>query len=316
MNNASQKLSRHRLHPGRSWRRATWTRWRSAFSKRSRRLQKDGPTEEERELAVTKAESDHATAYETSDGVAGAYGITIIQASLDNELRYLDRLKDHHARTDPGGGAEIPVHDRLRLDCIRAPEGAMIRRTLVLVAVLSLWIPASAPAEMAGVTRSKLPNGLTVIVRENAAAPIVAYSLLVKMGTRNETTDNAGISNMLQLMLVRGTEKMSGEQIAATADRLGGSIDAYGDADYSEITATALSRNWQPMLEMVADVALRPTDPGRHGHARCATSWSGRSGIAARSPTTSRPTRCASPCSDRPSLRLGPDRAQRVRASV
>ena len=66
---------------------------------------------------------------------------------------------------------------------------------------------------------------------------------------------------MLQLMLVRGTEKMSGEQIAATADRLGGSIDAYGDYDYSEITATALSRNWQAMLEMVADVALRPTLP-------------------------------------------------------
>jgi predicted Zn-dependent peptidase len=69
----------------------------------------------------------------------------------------------------------------------------MIRRALVLAAVLGLWLPASAPAEMAGVTRTKLPNGLTVIVRENAAAPIVAYSLLVKMGTRNETTDNAGI---------------------------------------------------------------------------------------------------------------------------
>jgi zinc protease len=137
----------------------------------------------------------------------------------------------------------------------------MIRRTLLLTALLSLCLPAGAPAEMAGVTRTKLPNGLTVIVRENAAAPIVAYSLLVKMGTRNETTENAGISNMLQLMLVRGTEKMTGEQIAATADRLGGSIDAYGDADYSEITATALSRNWQPMLEMVADVALRPTIP-------------------------------------------------------
>src|SRR2546430_7705322 len=31
------------------------------------RLQQEGPTEEERELAVTKAESEHALAYETSD---------------------------------------------------------------------------------------------------------------------------------------------------------------------------------------------------------------------------------------------------------
>ena len=50
----------------------------------------------------------------------------------------------------------------------------MIRRTLVLAAVLGLWLPATALAEMAGVTRSKLPNGMTVIVRENPAAPIVA----------------------------------------------------------------------------------------------------------------------------------------------
>jgi zinc protease len=137
----------------------------------------------------------------------------------------------------------------------------MIRRHLVLVALLSLLAPAVAGAEMAGVTRTRLPNGLTVIVRENNAAPLVAYSLLVKMGTRNETPETAGISNMLQLMMVRGTEKMSGEEIAAAADKLGGSIDAYGDADYSEITATALSRNWQPMLDIVADVALRPTLP-------------------------------------------------------
>jgi len=54
---------------------------------------------------------------------------------------------------------------------------------------------------------------------------------------------------------------MNGEQIAEAADRMGGTIDAYGDADYSEITATALARSWQEMLELVGDCALRPTLP-------------------------------------------------------
>lgn len=137
----------------------------------------------------------------------------------------------------------------------------MSRRVLALAAVLALLTPAAALAQTAGVTRSRLPNGLTVIVRENSAAPVVAYSLLVKMGTRTETPDTAGIANMVQIMLVRGTETMNGEQIAAAADRMGGSIDAYGDADYSEIAATALSRNWLKMLELVSDIALRPTIP-------------------------------------------------------
>ena len=57
------------------------------------RLEKDGPTEEERQLAVTKAESEHAFAYETTDGVAAAYGITQLTGNLNDELRYVDRLR-------------------------------------------------------------------------------------------------------------------------------------------------------------------------------------------------------------------------------
>jgi zinc protease len=135
------------------------------------------------------------------------------------------------------------------------------RGALALAILLALLAPVAAFAQSGGVTRTRLPNGLTVLVRENPAAPVVAYSLMVKMGTRAETPETAGISNLLQLMLVRGTEKMDGEQIAEAADRLGGSIDAYADADYSEIAATALSRNWREMLDLVADVALRPTLP-------------------------------------------------------
>jgi predicted Zn-dependent peptidase len=134
-------------------------------------------------------------------------------------------------------------------------------RFFALAVLLTLLVPVAASAQSGGVTRTRLPNGLTVLVRENPAAPVVAISLMVKMGTRTETPDIAGISNLLQQMLVRGTEKLDGEQIAEAADRMGGSIDAYGDADYSEIAATALSRNWQEMLELIGDCALRPTLP-------------------------------------------------------
>jgi len=133
--------------------------------------------------------------------------------------------------------------------------------TLALATLLAFLVPVSAAAQTSGVSRTILPNGLTVLVRENREAPVVAYSLMVKMGTRTETPDNAGISNLLQQMLVRGTEKLDGEQIAEAADRMGGGIDAYGDVDYSEITATALSRNWQEMLDLLGDCVLRPTLP-------------------------------------------------------
>jgi predicted Zn-dependent peptidase len=60
---------------------------------------------------------------------------------------------------------------------------------------------------------------------------------------------------------VRGTPTRSGIQIVEQADAMGGSIEATGDVDASEIAATALARHWAAMLELVADVALHPTMP-------------------------------------------------------
>jgi len=137
----------------------------------------------------------------------------------------------------------------------------MIRRRVSLLLSLTL-LAFAAPAlaaEPGAVTRTRLPNGLTVLVRENPASAVVAIALAVKMGTRWETPETAGISNLLQLMVVRGTASRSGTQIVEDAERLGGRIDAKGDQDWSAIEAAALARNWIPLLELVADVALHPS---------------------------------------------------------
>jgi zinc protease len=137
-----------------------------------------------------------------------------------------------------------------------------MRRLRPAVAALLLVLAATpAWAQVPSVTRTRLANGLTVLVRENPTAPVVAISLMVKMGTRWETPENAGISNLVQLMVVRGTPARSGTQIVEQADAMGGSIEATGDVDASEIAATALARHWVEMLDLVADVALHPTMP-------------------------------------------------------
>ncbi len=147
----------------------------------------------------------------------------------------------------------------------RASRGraGIFRAGLLALGLAALAASQAAAAERTAgaVTRTRLANGLTVLVRENPVAPVVAISLQVKMGTRWETRANAGISNLLQLMLVRGTTRLNGTQIVEEADRMGGSIEAIGDADASEISATALSRYWTEILELVADVALHPSVP-------------------------------------------------------
>ena len=57
------------------------------------RIQADGVTEEERELAVIHFESEHAFDTETAEGLANAYGLAETTWTLEAELGYVDRLR-------------------------------------------------------------------------------------------------------------------------------------------------------------------------------------------------------------------------------
>jgi zinc protease len=57
------------------------------------RIQESGPTDDERQLAVTKFESQHAFDTETSEGLANAYGLAETTWTLEAELGYVDRLR-------------------------------------------------------------------------------------------------------------------------------------------------------------------------------------------------------------------------------
>jgi zinc protease len=131
---------------------------------------------------------------------------------------------------------------------------------IALAALVLLGVTAAYAAD-ARVTRTTLPNGMRVLVRENPAAGVVAVSLLVRAGARFETVDNAGITNFLHRVMVRGTSRRSAVEISAAAEDLGGSVDASGDVEFAEVQGTGLARNWEALLALVAEVALQPTLP-------------------------------------------------------
>jgi zinc protease len=135
-----------------------------------------------------------------------------------------------------------------------------VRCVLVLALALGLLLaPVAARGQQAdGVVQRRLPNGVTVIVRENSVAPVVALSLQVRMGTRWETAETAGISNFLMAVMVKGTTRRGGAELAEAVAGLGGKISASGDIDYSEIRASALARFWRELLALTAELALEP----------------------------------------------------------
>ena len=115
-----------------------------------------------------------------------------------------------------------------------------------------------ARAQDPPVARQVLANGLTVLVRENSAAPVVAVSLQVRAGSLFETESTAGITNFLQRAMVRGTARRSAVQLATSAEDIGGIVDANAEIEAAEIRGHALARHWETLLALVADVALQP----------------------------------------------------------
>jgi predicted Zn-dependent peptidase len=133
------------------------------------------------------------------------------------------------------------------------------RLSLALVGLLLTAVPAAA-AELP-VARRVLPNGMTVLVREDRGVGVVAASLQVRAGSLFETEATAGITNFLQRVLLRGTEKRSARAVAETAEELGGSLDASGEVESAEVRAAAIARQWEPLLALLAEVVLEPTFP-------------------------------------------------------
>src|SRR5438093_831512 len=145
-------------------------------------------------------------------------------------------------RADPGRRAQVPRGRQLRARAVRSGGSSEVtpgvRRPAVLGlgGLLAAGVLTAPSAAVAQLRHEQLDNGLTVIVRENPVAPVVAVSLLVKMGTRWEQPATAGIANFVHAVMVKGTAKRSGAELAEAVAALGGQVAA------SEVLAEARRR--------------------------------------------------------------------------
>ncbi len=104
-----------------------------------------------------------------------------------------------------------------------------------------------------GLTKLVLDNGLTVVLSENHAAPVVAFQMWVKVGSRNERDDEAGISHVFEHMLFKGTEKRGVGEIARAVETAGGNINAWTSFDQTVYHLALASRYFDTGLDVIAD---------------------------------------------------------------
>ena len=106
-----------------------------------------------------------------------------------------------------------------------------------------------------------LSNGLRIVVVEDHRLPLVNYRLAFRVGTAFDPPQLPGLTDLLAGLLPEGTESKTSREIAEEVARIGASLSAGANSDYTIVAASALSQFNEEILDLMAEVVLQPSFP-------------------------------------------------------
>jgi len=116
--------------------------------------------------------------------------------------------------------------------------------------------------ESMNIETQTLKNGLTVYLVENSQVPLVTVDMWVKVGSKDEPSEIAGISHFLEHMLFKGTPRLGVGEYDRRIEELGGYLNAATSGDYTHYYLTVPSANVEAALTDMADVLFNSSlDP-------------------------------------------------------
>ncbi len=122
--------------------------------------------------------------------------------------------------------------------------------------------PSDALALHHDTVREVLPNGLTLLVRRDTSAPVVAIVTHVKAGYFDETDDLVGIAHVLEHMYFKGTPTRGVGQIARETKANGGYLNAHTIYDHTSYYTVLPSASFVAGLEIQFDAYARSVIDG------------------------------------------------------
>ncbi len=114
------------------------------------------------------------------------------------------------------------------------------------------------------ITRIELPNGITVLARENFTSPAVVVDGLLRVGSLLEPDDKAGLASFHADVLMRGTQKHTFEQLFEEIESIGASLDVSAGGHTYSFGSKSLAEDLPLMLELLAEVLRKPVFPADH----------------------------------------------------
>lgn len=111
---------------------------------------------------------------------------------------------------------------------------------------------ASSLSMTQGVQKTVLQNGLTVLTKEVHTAPVVSVQVWYRVGSRNETAEQNGISHQLEHLMFKGTVNRP-IQFGRFFSALGSQSNAFTSYDETAYFGTVESNKLEALLALEAD---------------------------------------------------------------
>jgi zinc protease len=101
--------------------------------------------------------------------------------------------------------------------------------------------------------RHQLSNGLTVLLHEEHAVPVVTFQVFYRCGGKDEVAGTTGISHLLEHMMFNGSERYGPKEFDRLLEAAGGSSNGYTWKDQTTYMETFPPAALELVLAMEAD---------------------------------------------------------------
>ncbi|MDB5908761.1 MAG: peptidase, partial [Massilia sp.] len=106
--------------------------------------------------------------------------------------------------------------------------------------------------------RSTLSNGLTVVLAERHAAPVVNFSMMVDSGYASDSADLPGVASLSLRMLEEGTPTRGSLKIGEELESLGANLTVNTNLDGAFVQMNVLKATMPKALDVYSDIVLHP----------------------------------------------------------
>src|SRR5262245_34165901 len=137
-----------------------------------------------------------------------------------------------------------------------------VKRALVAHRPVGNGRTVALPAIPPGVRVVTLPNGLTLILREDHNAPVVSAQAWCRTGSIDEGAWlGAGLSHVLEHMLFKGTKTRPGYRIDQEVQEAGGQMNAYTSFDRTVYWINVPNSGARVAIDILCDIMQNATLP-------------------------------------------------------